>query len=127
MTVSDGDSRRVPNLRLSRARQGMPSPSGSGQQMSPHELAEAVNAYVWHRHGKQVHLDRSYISKLEVDRIIQRQGDGFPLDQSCVAYLRYLRRERRQSPRSEADADHVKVETEMLQRPWSRVGAVPDR
>ena len=36
-----------------------------------------------------------YISKLEVDRIIQRQGDGFPLDQSCVAYLRYLRRERR--------------------------------
>jgi hypothetical protein len=26
-----------------------------------------------------------------------------------------LRRERRQSPRSEADADHVKVKTEMLQ------------
>lgn len=68
MTVSDGDSRRVPNLRLSRARQGMPSPSGSGQQMSPQELAEAVNAYLWHRHGKQVHLDRSYISKLEVGK-----------------------------------------------------------
>jgi hypothetical protein len=29
--------------------------------------------------------------------------------------LRYLRRERRQSPRSEADADHVEVKTEMLQ------------
>jgi len=68
MTVSDGDSRRVPNLRLSRARQGTPSPSGSGQQMSPQELAEAVNAYLWHRHGKQVHLDRSYISKLEVGK-----------------------------------------------------------
>jgi hypothetical protein len=26
-----------------------------------------------------------------------------------------LRRERQQSPRSEADADHVKVKTEMLQ------------
>jgi hypothetical protein len=26
-----------------------------------------------------------------------------------------LRRERRQSPRSEADADHIKVKTEMLQ------------
>jgi hypothetical protein len=26
-----------------------------------------------------------------------------------------LRRERRQSPRSEADADHVRVKTEMLQ------------
>jgi hypothetical protein len=32
-----------------------------------------------------------------------------------VAYLRYLRRERQQSPRTEADADHVKVKTEVLQ------------
>jgi len=47
--------------------------------------------------------------------VIQRHGDSFPLDQNRVAYLRYLRRERRQSPRSEADADHVKVKTEMLQ------------
>jgi hypothetical protein len=56
---------------------------------------------------------RTYIGKLEAEGVIQRQGDGFPLDR--VAYLRYLRRERRQSPRSEADADHVKVKTEMLQ------------
>jgi hypothetical protein len=63
------------------------------------------------------HFDcsRTYIGKLEAEGVIQRQGDGFPLDQSRVAYLRYLRRERRQSPRSEADADHVKVKTEMLQ------------
>jgi ribosomal protein S14 len=63
------------------------------------------------------HLDcsRAYIRKLEAEGVIQRQDDGFPLDQSRVAYLRYLRRERRQSPRSEADADHVKVKTEMLQ------------
>jgi hypothetical protein len=64
-----------------------------------------------------LHLDcsRTYIIKLEAEGVIQRQGDGFPFDQSRVAYLRYLRRERRQSPRSEADADHVKVKTEMLQ------------
>jgi hypothetical protein len=63
------------------------------------------------------HLDcsRTYIGKLEAEGVIQRQGDGFPLDQSRVSYLRYLRRERRQSPRSEADADHVRVKTEMLQ------------
>ena len=63
------------------------------------------------------HLDcsRTYIGKLEAEGVIQRQGDGFLLDPSRVAYLRYLRRERRQSPRSEADADHVKVKTEMLQ------------
>jgi hypothetical protein len=64
-----------------------------------------------------LHLDcsRTYIGKLEADGVIQRQGDAFPLDQNRVAYLRYLRRARRQSPRSEADADHVKVKTEMLQ------------
>jgi hypothetical protein len=62
-----------------------------------------------------LHLDccRTYIGKLEADGVIQRQGDGFPLDQSRVAYLRYLRREHRHSPRSQADADPVKVKTEM--------------
>jgi hypothetical protein len=56
-----------------------------------------------------LHLDcsRTYISKLEAEGVIQRQGDGFPLDQSRVAYLRYLRREHRRSPRAEADAAHV--------------------
>ena len=56
-----------------------------------------------------LHLDcsRTYIGKLEAEGVIQRQGDGFPLDQSRVAYLRYLRRERRQSPRAEADAEHA--------------------
>ena len=47
--------------------------------------------------------------------MIQRHGDCFPLDQSRIAYLRYLQREHRHSPRSQADADHVKVKTEMLQ------------
>jgi hypothetical protein len=64
-----------------------------------------------------LHLDcsRTYIGKLEAEGVLRRQGDGFPLDQSRIAYLRYLRRERRQSLRAKADADHVKVETEMLQ------------
>jgi hypothetical protein len=64
-----------------------------------------------------LHLDctRTYIGKLEAEGVIQRQGDGFPLDQNRVGYLRYLRRERQQSPRSEADAAHVAVKTEMLQ------------
>jgi hypothetical protein len=64
-----------------------------------------------------LHLDcsRTYIGKLEADGVIQRQGSGFPLDESRVADLRYLRRERQQSPRAEADAAHVAVKTEMLQ------------
>ena len=38
-----------------------------------------------------------------------------PKPECRVACLRYLRRERQRSPRSEADADHVKVKTEMPQ------------
>jgi hypothetical protein len=41
-------------------------------------------------------------------------GSGFLLDQSRVAYLRSMRRERQHS-RSEADADYVKVKTKMPQ------------
>jgi hypothetical protein len=64
-----------------------------------------------------LHLDcsRTYIGKFEAEGVIQRHGSGFPLDQSRAAYLRFLRRERRQSPRMEADAAHVAVRTEMLQ------------
>ena len=64
-----------------------------------------------------LHLDcsRTYIGKLEAEGVIQRQGDGFPLDQSRVGYLRYLRRERQASPRTEADAAHIAAKTEMLQ------------
>jgi hypothetical protein len=51
-----------------------------------------------------LHLDcsRTFIGKLEAEGVIQRQRDGFPLDQSRVAYLRYLRREHRRSPRAAA-------------------------
>ncbi len=65
--------------------------------------------------GQHLDCSRTYIGKLEAEGVIQRQGDGFPLDLSRVAYLRYLRRERQQSPRSAADAVHVAVKTEMLQ------------
>ena len=62
------------------------------------------------------HLDcsRTYIGKLEAEGVIQRQGDGFPLDQSRVAYLRYLRRERQQSPRTAADAEFALAKAELV-------------
>src|SRR3954447_22069836 len=61
------------------------------------------------------HCRRTYIGKLEAEGVIQRQGDGFPLDQSRAAYLRHLRRERQQSPRNEADVAHAMAKTELLQ------------
>ena len=54
--------------------------------------------------------------KLEAEGVLYRapDGSGFPLDQSRVAYLRYLRRERRQSPRGEADADFQRAKSELI-------------
>ena len=46
--------------------------------------------------------------------MIERQGGGFPLDQSRVTYLRYLRRERQQSPRATADAEHASAKAALL-------------
>jgi hypothetical protein len=62
------------------------------------------------------HLDcsRTYIGKLEAEGVIQRQGDGFPLDASRVAYLRYLRRERQRSARSETDSAFTAAKTRLI-------------
>ena len=63
------------------------------------------------------HLDcsRTYIGKLEAEGVIQRHGDGFPLDQQprCLPAILAARAAAIAAP--EADADHVKVKTEMLQ------------
>ena len=63
-----------------------------------------------------LHLDcsRTYIGKLEAEGVIQRQATG-SRSIRAASRTRHLRRERQQTSRSEADADHVKVKTEMLQ------------
>ena len=65
-----------------------------------------------------LHLDcsRTYIAKLEAEGVLHRapDGSGFDVDASRVAYLRFLRRERRQSPRSEADADFQRAKSELI-------------
>jgi hypothetical protein len=64
--------------------------------------------------AKHLNCSRTYIATLEADGILARDGDRFPLDASRVAYLRYLRRERRHSPRSEADADFQRAKSELI-------------
>ena len=39
---------------------------------------------------------------------------GFPLDQNRIAYLRFLRRERKQSPRGEAETDFQRAKSELI-------------
>jgi hypothetical protein len=57
---------------------GRPSPSLSLDRDPPSPLPSALT----------LHLDcsRTYMGKLEAEGVIQRQGDGFPLDQCRVAY-----------------------------------------
>lgn len=64
-----------------------------------------------------VHLDcsRAYIGKLETAGVLNRHGDGFQLDASRLAYIRHLRRERQQSPRSEADAAFTSAKTRLME------------
>jgi hypothetical protein len=63
-----------------------------------------------------VHLDcsRSYIQQLEAEGVLHREDDGFPLDRSRVAYLRFLKRERKQSPRTEADTAFQQAKTALI-------------
>jgi len=57
-----------------------------------------------------------YIGKLEAEGVIQRPGGGFLLDQNRVAYLRYLRRESRQSLQSAAASEFAAAKAELKVR-----------
>jgi hypothetical protein len=58
---------------------------------------------------------RQYIDALAAQGVIERRAvDGlFDMDQSRLRYIKHLR-ERRPSARTEADAEHTAVKTEML-------------
>ena len=58
---------------------------------------------------------RQNIARLTAEAIIEQRSDGH-YDQSAsrLKYIKHLRSEHRRSPRTQADADHVRVKTEML-------------
>ena len=59
---------------------------------------------------------RQNIARLTAEAIIEQRSDGhFDQTASRLKYIRHLRSDNRRSPRTQADADHVKVKTEMLQ------------
>jgi phage terminase Nu1 subunit (DNA packaging protein) len=66
-----------------------------------------------------VHFEcvRQHIDQLAAQGVIERRAvDGlFDVDQSRLRYLTHLRSAHRRSPRTAADAEHVKVKTEILQ------------
>ena len=58
---------------------------------------------------------RAYVGKLESEGVVRRTTDGYPLDEARVSYIRFLRRNRKRTPRHDADAEYTRAKTEMLQ------------
>jgi phage terminase Nu1 subunit (DNA packaging protein) len=64
------------------------------------------------------HLDLSHhrIAQLVDEFVLQKLPNGrYDLDDCRVRYLRWLRNPERRSARTQADAEHVKAKTQMLQ------------
>lgn len=65
------------------------------------------------------HLDvtRQYVAKLaDTEGVLRREPDGgFLLDANRVAYLRFLRRERKASPQGAADVEFTASKTKLVQ------------
>lgn len=60
-------------------------------------------------------MTRQNVALLVVEGIIERVDGKFDQDQCRLRYIKHMRSDARRSPRTQADADHVKVKTEMLQ------------
>ena len=68
--------------------------------------------------GLATHLGmtRQNVARLTAEAVIEQRSDGgYDQTASRLRYLKHLRSDNRRSPRTQADADHVKVKTEMLQ------------
>jgi DNA repair exonuclease SbcCD ATPase subunit len=59
---------------------------------------------------------RQNIARLTAEAVIEQRSDGcYDQTASRLRYIKHLRSDSRRSPRTQADAEHVKVKTEMLQ------------
>jgi hypothetical protein len=61
-------------------------------------------------------LDRAYLTKLVSQGVLAQRPDGkFDLDDNRRHYIRFLREERKRSPKSEADSAFTQAKAELLQ------------
>ena len=61
-------------------------------------------------------MSRQNVARLTAEAVIEQRSDGnYDQTASRLRYIKHLRMARPHSPRTEADAAHVKAKTEMLQ------------
>ena len=85
---------------------------------SKRDKVRMVADYVVTANSLATHLGctRQNIARLTAEAVIEQRSDGcYDQTASRLKYIKHLRSENRRSPRTQADADHVKVKTEMLQ------------
>ena len=59
---------------------------------------------------------RQNIARLTAEAVFEQRSDGcYDQTASRLRYIKHLRSDNRRSPRTQADADHVRVKIEMLQ------------
>ena len=83
-----------------------------------HDAERLVPDDVVTANGLATHLgmSRQNVARLTAEAVIEQRSDGgYDLTASRLKYIKHLRSEHRRSPRTQADADHVKAKTEMLQ------------
>ena len=60
-------------------------------------------------------MTRQNVARLTAEAVIEQRSDGcYDQTASRLRYIKHLRSDSRRSPRTQADADHVRVKTEML-------------
>src|SRR6476620_4608309 len=60
-------------------------------------------------------MTRQNVARLTAEAVIEQRSDGcYDQTASRLRYIKHLRVEHQRSPRTQADADHVAVKTEML-------------
>ena len=60
-------------------------------------------------------MTRQNVARLTAEAVIEQRSDGrYDQTASRLRYIKHLRAEHQRSPRTQADADHVKIKTEML-------------
>src|SRR4051812_30664019 len=58
---------------------------------------------------------RQNIARLTAEAVIEQRSDGgYDQTASRLRYIKHLRSDHQRSPRTQADADHIKAKTEML-------------
>jgi hypothetical protein len=88
--------------------------NGAAKRDKVHKVADDIvtpNSLATH-----LGMTRQNVARLTAEAVIEQRADGcYDQTASRLKYIKHLRSEHQRSPRTQADAAHIAVKTEMLQ------------